>query len=251
VNYLKNLNYPNYLKSTAYILAVLLSTFSVIYFVYAANTTIGSNITTTGTLTVGGVTALSSTLTVSGASSSIATALGIASTSPWGSLSVEMSINNPSFVVSNNGSSTPSFWVGGVNQNGRIGIGTSTPPNNFMVQGNAGDATTSIEIYTPVTGDSPRRAIFGTFGSGNPIRIGTQFSDSFGIITNDIERLSVKSDGLIGIASTSPWGLLSVEMDTTNPSFVVSNKNHQNSVSVETPKLAIVQSRYFCYTPKK
>src|SRR3989344_264570 len=77
-----------------------------------------ANITATGTLTVSGT-----------ASSSIATALGIASTSPWGTFSVEMGTVNPSFVVSNNGSSSPAFWIGGVNQNKNslalIGINTA------------------------------------------------------------------------------------------------------------------------------
>ncbi len=53
--------------------------------------------------------------------------VGIATTSPLGTLSVEMGTLNPSFVVSNEGSSTPAFWIGGVNQDGRVGIGTMTP----------------------------------------------------------------------------------------------------------------------------
>src|SRR3989344_593258 len=97
-----------------------------------------ANITATGTATVSG------TLTVSGTgSSSIATALGVASTSPWGTFSVEMGEVNPSFVVSNNGSSTPSLFVGGVNQNGYVGIGTATPNQALTVIGNISNVMAS------------------------------------------------------------------------------------------------------------
>jgi hypothetical protein len=64
--------------------------------------------------------------------------VGIGSSTPWGKLSVEMGTYNPSFVVSNQGSSTPAFIVTGVNQNGRIGIGTSTPLRSLDVNGTFG-----------------------------------------------------------------------------------------------------------------
>ena len=50
--------------------------------------------------------------------------VGIGTTSPWGKLSIEMDTDNPSFVVSNLGSSTPAFYISGVDQDGRIGINT-------------------------------------------------------------------------------------------------------------------------------
>ncbi|MBI3046557.1 MAG: hypothetical protein HYY86_03430, partial [Candidatus Harrisonbacteria bacterium] len=83
------------------------------------------NIIATGTITY-------STLTVTGTgTSTFAGPVGIASTTPWGTLSVEMGVNNPSFVVSNAGSSTPSFIITGINQNGTVGIGTSSPSFPF------------------------------------------------------------------------------------------------------------------------
>jgi hypothetical protein len=53
--------------------------------------------------------------------------VGIGSSTPLGKLSLAMDTVNPSFIIANTASATPALWVGGVNQNGYIGIGTSTP----------------------------------------------------------------------------------------------------------------------------
>jgi len=55
--------------------------------------------------------------------------VGIGTTSPWGKLSLELDTTNPAFVVANLGSTTPSLYIGGVNQNGFVGIGTTTAPS--------------------------------------------------------------------------------------------------------------------------
>ncbi|MDP2653724.1 MAG: hypothetical protein Q8Q08_06805, partial [Candidatus Omnitrophota bacterium] len=68
--------------------------------------------------------------------------VGIASSTPWGLLSVEMGTTNPSFVVSNTGSSTPAFYIGGVNQNGFVGIGTASPGAQLEL-GGTGQAVTN------------------------------------------------------------------------------------------------------------
>ncbi|MDO8430258.1 MAG: hypothetical protein Q7S73_02740, partial [bacterium] len=101
-----------------------------------------------GNLSLANLIATGSITTTGTASSSISQALGIASSTPWGTLSVEMGEVNPSFVVSNNGSSTPSFWIGGVNQNGFVGIGTSTPDQPLTVFGNISNlqASTSMRL---------------------------------------------------------------------------------------------------------
>ncbi|MEO6588484.1 MAG: hypothetical protein ABIP06_04060, partial [Pyrinomonadaceae bacterium] len=57
--------------------------------------------------------------------------IGVGTTTPWGKLSVEMNGTNPSFVVGRNGSSTPSLYVGGVNENGFVGFGTTTNLNSL------------------------------------------------------------------------------------------------------------------------
>src|SRR3989344_830598 len=92
-----------------------------------------SNATVTGNFYVGGDISLTGgdlNLGTGGATSTLSSAsgrLGVGTSSPWGFFSVEMDDQNPSFVISNNGSSSPALFVGGANQNGYIGIGTSTP----------------------------------------------------------------------------------------------------------------------------
>lgn len=61
--------------------------------------------------------------------------IGIASTTPSGILSVEQGTEATTFIVANNGSSTPSLIVRGVNGNGNVGINTSTPSARFATDG--------------------------------------------------------------------------------------------------------------------
>ncbi len=61
--------------------------------------------------------------------------VGVATSTPWGLLSVEQGTEGASFVVSNTGSTTPSFIVSGVNGNGHVGVGTSTPWKTLSVTG--------------------------------------------------------------------------------------------------------------------
>lgn len=75
--------------------------------------------------------------------------LGVATTSSWAKLSAEMDTSNPSFVVANQGSTTPALIVGGVNQDGRVGISSTTPSKVLGVAGDAmfiSAATTTITI---------------------------------------------------------------------------------------------------------
>ena len=64
------------------------------------------------------------TLTVSG-NADFTGNVGVGTTSPWGALSVELGTLSPGFVVSNTGSSSPAFYVSGVNDDGVVGIGTT------------------------------------------------------------------------------------------------------------------------------
>lgn len=51
---------------------------------------------------------------------------GLGTSTPFGSLTVEQGSETASVWIANQGSTSPSFMVGGVNQNGTVGIGTTT-----------------------------------------------------------------------------------------------------------------------------
>jgi hypothetical protein len=100
--------------------------------------------------------------------------VGIGSSSPWGKLSVEMGSLNPAFVVSNQGSSSPAFFVSGVNQNGNVGIGTSSP--------------------------FAKLSIFASFGEYNPVLFAIGSSSISGTST----LFQVMSNGRVDIGSSTP-----------------------------------------------
>ncbi len=91
----------------------------------------------------------SSALTVTSGGS-----LGVGTTSPWGQLSVEMNTTNPSLVVSNSGSTTPAFYVGGVNQDGGVGVGTT---------GGAGRRLDVLDVGNPQLRLSQTSSVYTNF----------------------------------------------------------------------------------------
>ena len=76
--------------------------------------------------------------------------MGVASGTPWGKLSVEMDTTSPAFVVSNAGSTTPSLYIGGVNQNGFVGFGTTTISSLARIS--IGGSMSASGSQTAVTG---------------------------------------------------------------------------------------------------
>ena len=99
------------------------------------------------------------------------TKLGVASTTPWGVLSVEQGTETYSFVVSNTGSSTPSLIVNGVNGNGRVGIATSSPSAMFGI--GSGSATTTVDLgkvcYRIQTDGGSTIYTWWTLNGGGPV----------------------------------------------------------------------------------
>jgi hypothetical protein len=233
-------------------LSVILS-FAFVALATNAATTISTNINTGGTLTVTGVSTLIGAVTATGDIStnggdiSIGTGsatttltsssgyLGIASTTPWGGLSIEaetLTGDAPIFVIGDQGTATPMFYVSG--NDGRIGIGTSSPSTGALsvlgdtyissglgvgqiettdgrltVKTDAGIGTTSASaVGLSVVGD-------GYFSSG--LGAGT-------VVTTD-GRIIADTD--FAVASTSLWGQVSIEAgDLTGdaPIFVIGDQ---------------------------
>ncbi|MFA4834123.1 MAG: hypothetical protein WC619_04750, partial [Patescibacteria group bacterium] len=143
--------------------------------------------------------------------------VGIGTSSPWGKLSAEMDTTNPSLVISNEGSSTPAFYVGGVNQNGNIGIGTANPTNSkLVIDGDGSGNYQGIANYEmSLEGDL---YVTGTiYGLGTTL--GNIFMDS-GDGTYYLDPansgISMKVAGKVGIgaAALTPTHLIELDSDT-------------------------------------
>lgn len=140
-------------------------------------------------------TATSTTLTSS------ANILGVASTSAWGILSVEQGTEAYSLLVGNNGSTTPSLSVNGVNGDGRIGFASSTPFARLSL----GSGTIVVPESTIATSSS-----FTIDWRNTPqplVRIGTGgVTINFtGYIAGQILRVWVCNPA-VGTAGTVTWG---------------------------------------------
>ncbi|MBI3046526.1 MAG: hypothetical protein HYY86_03275 [Candidatus Harrisonbacteria bacterium] len=170
--------------------AVILATFYIVYLVSGANTTIGNNITSSGTLNITGASNLAA-LTLSGtfnasstlqvtATSTFYSAVGIGTTSPGALLAVQgnaiisgnfnaANITATGTLTATNASTTGMLTVG----NGAIIVGSSTVSNSLQVAGNI-QASSSVSVggvlaLTGTTGTS-------TIASGQGFTIGsTQF----------------------------------------------------------------------------
>jgi trimeric autotransporter adhesin len=93
------------------------------------------------------------------------------------------------------------------NINGRVGIGTIAPTQQLDVAGNIRlrDANRSI----------------GTFSS-----------HELALVTNSVERINIKTDGKVGIGTTTPSGLLTVNADGSGTSYPAIRANNTNATGI-------------------
>jgi hypothetical protein len=190
-----------------------------------STTTIPNNVVGAWSISTSTLSSVVPIFSISTLNSSVGGVAGFATSSPWAKLSVEMGANHPSFVVSNQGSSTPAFIVSGVNQNGSVGIATSSPSANSVLSasgsvylGNGPASTLTVHsgiINYPITSTS---TIIN--GRDNAWSIATSSTN------RPIFSISTRSspEGLVGIATTSPWAKFSLEFGTLDPAMVVSNQ---------------------------
>lgn len=130
--------------------------------------------------------------------------VGIGTSTPWGKLSVEMDTVNPSFVVSNQGSSTPALYISGVNQDGVIGIGT---------KGGSGRRLDVFDAGNPQLRLSQTSSIFTNF----------QVAASTGDLTIDLNPNTSATDIYMTQTGGTTGANLRVCEGTACPSVVINN----------------------------
>ena len=154
--------------------------------------------------------------------------VGVATTSPWGVLSVEQSTETYSLLVGNSGSSTPAFAVSGVNRNGAVAIATSTANSSF--------ATSSV-LLVGSNGVNGAVAVFGGsagYCSIDPVRTALQCASDISLKYN-VNALDGSLDALLALrpvtynwnieaTSTAPHvGFIAQEVEPLFPDLVTSD----------------------------
>ncbi|MBI2050646.1 MAG: hypothetical protein HYT31_02475, partial [Parcubacteria group bacterium] len=204
--------------------------------------------------------------------------VGIGTTTPQGLLAVEQGTETYSLYIGNQGSSTPSLVVQGVNGNGNVGIGTTAPTNGkLVIIPNTGNYSEQFIL----SGIAPNSNVddiilgFNAYGSATaPTRVNT--SNSAWTITprtannadtnaslyityqtiagvnysplqisgglaaaNSVIALQ-QSGGSVGIGTTTPWGLLAVNPNgVSGPEFVVGSSTKTDFIVTNAGNVGI------------
>ncbi|MES2216453.1 MAG: tail fiber domain-containing protein [Patescibacteria group bacterium] len=161
--------------------------------------------------------------------------VGIGTSSPMGKLSVEMGNLNPSFIVSNQGSTTPSFLITGVNNNGAVGIATSSPSPMFVFTSSGSTylgsgLTSNITLHAGIL-NYPVTSTSTILNNQDNV-----WSISTSTLIAPILSISTKSspNGSIGIGTSSPIAALAIEQATERNSLWVGNNGST------TPSLVVL-----------
>lgn len=137
--------------------------------------------------------------------------VGVASTTPWGQVSITNAGSNPAFYIANSNNTTAQFIVA---SNGNTGIGTTTPSAPLTVQNGSGIIATFAS--TGATGYS-QIALQGT-GHQYQIGVGNASESAFGVANKYFifdanaaaMRMVIDSSGNLGVGTTTPGSILSV-----------------------------------------
>jgi|GEM_PF-3260379 len=169
--------------------------------------------------------------------------VGISTSTPWAHLSVESQGSLPGLVVSDTSNNTDFI----VASDGRVGMGTaSLGENNLYVYNSEanvtfGDENNSINFniideWPKIIGDSSSVGdwALGVYDSLSEEHVSLSTTNDYALLfgTNDNERMRLDTSGYLGIATTTPWGQLSVEGQGSSPSFVISDTSNNTDLVV-------------------
>ncbi len=140
---------------------------------------------------------------------------GIATTSPWAQLSVHAAAGINSFAI---GSSTATYFL--VNSSGNVGIGTTSPAKTLVV-------SSTGNTYSVI--NSPNASLSALSFQSDSLEAGgiyrpTSQTDQIRLYTRTGGDVMTLNAGNVGIGTTSPWALLSVNPNALGsgvPEFVI------------------------------
>ena len=116
--------------------------------------------------------------------------------------------------------------------NGNIGIGNDDPGAKLDVKGNYGDVIKAVSgsqnITTNFVAPSTGSGLNSIISTGGKLNIGTSDAQIFNLTTNSLSRISILSDGKVGIGTTSPSQKLEVagSVAVTGTNVTVANASN-------------------------